>query len=629
VCGIAGIVNKAGHMAPAQLESLVRAMTLTMEHRGPDDAGVWIAADAHVALGHRRLSIIDVSSAGHQPMFSADGRSVIVFNGELYNFRELRADMEREGVHFRTNSDTEVLIAALQRFGTDALPRLDAMFAFGYYDVQSRELLLARDIFGEKPLYYIDTPEYLAFASELHALTSLPFFDATVSTEAIASYLCFQYVPAPQSIYKSVRKLLPGHWLRMDADGAVNVGRYFSFTTSSAQTSGRDLDDLADELEAILETSLRRRLISDVPLGAFLSGGVDSTAVAAIARRRLGAELKTYSIGFEGHKDSEHLDAAEIAAHLGTVHKDQVLTANAVDLGTHVGSVLDEPNGDTSCLPTFLLSQFARREVTVALSGDGGDELFGGYGRYFNTVDEWTRKKANDSSLGWWHAGAVYISNRILVFPDEELERVVSVIPTDLRASLLELRNGIDRDPRPLLNVLRELDARHYMPGAVLAKVDRMSMQHSLEVRAPLIGIDVARFAMNLAADDCYQNGQGKLVLKRVASRYVPAEWMARPKRGFGLPMDMWGARQLMPALDGLIRSPDCRLAEWIPHANLVRYLDHLGAEFHAYRAWALFVLEHWLRTHPAAPEVRLSVSPTISRKQSVVARWSARLVQR
>jgi asparagine synthase (glutamine-hydrolysing) len=602
VCGIAGIVNK-GRMAPEQLESLARAMALTMAHRGPDDAGVWVAPDAHVALAHRRLSIIDVSEAGHQPMFSADGRAVITFNGELYNFRELRADMERRGVEFRTHSDTEVLLAALQRFGADALPRLDAMFAFGYYDLHSRELLLARDIFGEKPLYYLETAECLAFASELHALTKLPSFDATISTDAIASYLCFQYVPAPQAIYQSVRKLEPGHWLRVGAEGTLTSGRYFSFVTSSAQTSGRNLDDLADELEAILETSLRRRLISDVPLGAFLSGGVDSTAVAAIARRKLGAELKTFSIGFEGHKDSEHLEAAEIAAHLGTVHKDQVLTANAVELGKHVGSVLDEPNGDTSCLPTFLLSQFARREVTVALSGDGGDELFGGYGRYFNTVDEWTRKKARDPQLAWWQAGAVYVSQRILVFPDDELERVFSVIPGSLRASLLELRNGIDRDSRPLLNVLRELDARHYMPGAVLAKVDRMSMQHSLEVRAPLLGIDVARFAMTLASDDCYRAGQGKRVLKRVASRYVPAEWMARPKRGFGLPMDMWGARQLLPALDALIRTPDCRLAEWIPHANLVRYLDHLRSEFHPYRAWALFVLEHWLRTHPAVPD--------------------------
>ncbi len=482
-------------------------MAQTMAHRGPDDEGVWIAPDARIALAHRRLSIIDVSHAGHQPMSSADGRSVIVFNGELYNFRELRAEMERDGVHFRTNSDTEVLLAALRRLGTDALPRLDAMFAFGYYDIQTRELLLARDIFGEKPLYYIDTPVYLAFASELHALTLLPFFDATVSTDAIASYLCFQYVPAPQSIYKSVRKLQPGHWLRVSADGSANAGRYFSFTTSSAQTSGRDLDDLADELEAILETSLRRRLISDVPLGAFLSGGVDSTAVAAIARHRLGAELKTYSIGFEGHRDSEHLEAAAIAAHLGTVHKDQVLTANAVDLGTHVGSVLDEPNGDTSCLPTFLLSQFARREVTVALSGDGGDELFGGYGRYFNTVDEWTRKKANDSALAWWHAGAVYVSSRILVFPDEELERVVGVIPADLRALLDELRNGIDRDSRPLLNVLRELDARELHARRRTRK--GRSHEHAALARGPRAA------AWNRCRAVCHESGGRRLLSRR------------------------------------------------------------------------------------------------------------------
>jgi asparagine synthase (glutamine-hydrolysing) len=613
VCGIAGIVNKSGRIGPAQLDSLARAMSQTMVHRGPDDAGIWIAPDAHIALAHRRLSIIDVSAAGHQPMYGMDRRTIIVFNGELYNFRELREELEHEGVQFRTHSDTEVLLAHLRRSGTDALARFDAMFAFAYYDCDTRELLLARDIFGEKPLYYIDTPDYFAFASELHALTCLPFFDPGVSADAVASYLCFQYIPAPHTIYSSAKKLLPAHWLRLGADGSATIKPYFSFVTSGEQESGRRIDDLADELEAILERSLRRRLISDVPLGAFLSGGVDSTTVAAIATRRLGVDLKTFSIGFQGHKDSEHLDAAAIAAHLSTRHRDKVLSANAVELGKHVGSVLDEPNGDTSCLPTYLLSAFARQDVTVALSGDGGDELFGGYGRYFNTVDEWARKKAGDPALGWWSAGAVYMSSRILVFPDDELERVCGALPAGLGALLGGLRRGIDQDPRPLLNVLRELDARHYMPGAVLAKVDRMSMQHSLEVRAPLLGIDVARFAMKLAAGDCYQAGQGKLVLKRVASRYVPAEWMARPKRGFGLPMDMWGAERLLPALTKLLNSEDCRLSSWIPHRNLANYLNHLASDFHAYRAWALFVLENWLQTHPAIPELSTQHSQSLA----------------
>ena len=318
--------------------------------------------------------------------------------------------------------------------------------------------------------------------------------------------------------------------------------------------------------------------------------------------KRLGIPLQTFSIGFESHRDSEHFDAAEIARHLGTHHRERVLAADAIKLGEHIGRVLDEPNGDTSCLPTYLLSGFARESVTVALSGDGGDERFGGYGRYFNTVDEWSRKRKGDPQLSWWSAGAVYLSNRILVFPDDELERLMGAIPKSFAELLAGMRGDIDRNARPLLNVVRELDARTYMPGAVLPKVDRMSMQHSLEVRAPLLGIDVARFAMGLAADDCYAAGQGKLVLKRVAERYLPSNWMRRPKRGFGLPMDMWGADTLMPVIEEQLLDHKSRLAEWIAPRQIQAYVKRLRQEFHPYRAWALFILETWLRTHPARP---------------------------
>ena len=389
MCGIAGIVDKRGKLGPARLAQLATEAADRMRHRGPDDSGTWLSPDGRCAVSHRRLSIIDVSSAGHQPMASKTGRSVITFNGEIYNFLELKHELEAQGAMFRSSSDTEVLLEMLERAGQKALPRLDAMFALGYYDISCQELLLARDIFGEKPLYYVDHENYFAFASELHALANLPGFDARIDRSSIASYLCFQYVPTPQTIYRSARKLPPASYLTVGPSGAVTIRPYYSFATSAAEHSARSLDDLADELEAILLTSLRRRLISDVPLGAFLSGGVDSSTVAALVTKKLGMLLQTFSIGFANHPDSEHLEAAEIARMLGTDHRDRVLSADAIELGHHIGTVLDEPNADSSCLPTFLLSGFAREHVTVALSGDGGDEMFGGYGRYFATVDEW------------------------------------------------------------------------------------------------------------------------------------------------------------------------------------------------------------------------------------------------
>ncbi len=548
-------------------------------------------------------------------MISPDEQYVLTFNGEIYNFSELRLELEAQGETFRSRSDTEVLLKGLMRYEQALLPKLDAMFAFGFYDVGKRELLLARDIFGEKPLYYVDTPDYFAFASELHALTRLPDFDPSIDDEAIGTYLSLQYVACPQSIYRACRKLPPGHWLVLDATGTIVMEPYFSFSTSPNQTSGRPLDDLADELESLLITSVRRRLISDVPLGAFLSGGVDSATIAAIATRKLGIDLKTYSIGFEGQPDSEHHDARAIAHHLGTDHHEKVLTPDALSLANHIGEVLDEPNADTSCLPTYLVSQFARESVTVAMSGDGGDELFGGYGRYFVTVDEWQRKRDGSRALDWWRAGDVYLSNRILVFPDEELQKLFRPLPGGIAGYLERSRKAIAADTRPLLNVLREFDAATYMPGAVLAKVDRMSMQHSLEVRAPLLGIDIAKFAMKLAADDCYSDGQGKLVLKRVASRYLPPDWMSRPKRGFGLPMNLWSSEILLPALRSLALARDSRLHEWIAPDRLHAFVDDLTREFHPYRAWSLFILESWLRTHPAVSASKpaaLSNDPTV-----------------
>ena len=604
MCGIAGIVSKDARIAPSDLAILAKAMADCMPYRGPDDAGLWLSPDGRCALSHRRLSIIDLSASGHQPMVSDDNQSAIAFNGEIYNFLEIRRELESQGERFKTQSDTEVLLTLVRRWGTKWLPKLDAMFAFGYYDCQNRELILARDGFGEKPLYYVETERYFAFASELHALSGLPGFDSNIDLDTVATYLSLQYVPSPKTIYQRAQKLPPGCCLRQKPGAAPSVERYFQFTTGSVRTSKRSLDDLADELEAILVTSLRRRLISDVPLGAFLSGGIDSSTVAALVTKKLGVPLKTFSIGFAGQPDSEHLDAAAIAQHLGTEHHEQVLQGYSLELGRHIGSVLDEPNGDSSCLPTYLVSRHARETVTVAISGDGGDEMFGGYGRYFATVDEDDRNRSKLLNLGWWSAGAAYISSRTLVFRDQDIALLFGEVPAGLADLLLRLRKQLNEDSRPLLNVLRELDANTYLPGAVLAKVDRMSMQHSLEVRTPFLGMEVARFAADLAADDCYERGQGKLVLKRVASRYLPAEWLARPKRGFGLPPHVWNKEHILPLVRPLLAQDSC-LGAWIDRKRMAAFLERQETEFSAYACWHLFILETWLRTHPATPADR------------------------
>jgi asparagine synthase (glutamine-hydrolysing) len=599
MCGIAGIVDKSARFGRDELAALARLMADEMVHRGPDDSGVWVSQDGRIALSQRRLAIIDTSPAGHQPMASHDGTCHITFNGEIYNFQELRQRLEAQGAVFHTRTDTEVLIQLLERKGRDALDDLDAMFAFAWYDQKTGRLLLARDIFGEKPLYYIDSPSYFAFASELSALTRLPDFDARIDAATIARYLAYQYVPAPETIYRSVAKLPPGCVLTREADGSFAVDRYYRFKADGRASSERPLAELGDELEAILATSVKRRLISDVPIGAFLSGGVDSSTVVALASRILKEPVKTFTIGFEGFPDSEHLDAAEMARAIGTDHHEKLLRPDGVALCELIGRVIDEPNADSSCLPTYLLSAYTREKVTVALSGDGGDELFGGYGRYMATVDEGGRKQ-RDGGMEWWTPGIAYWSSRILVYPEDEVAALTGGVPKSLAAELAAARASLDSDERPLIHRMREIDAAHYMPGAVLAKVDRMSMQSSLEVRAPLIGRDVAQFAMGLAADECYSQGQGKRVLKEVARRYLPIEWLNRPKRGFGLPMGLWGASSLLPAARQLLLQQEARLTAWIPRERIEGYLDRMSSDFNAYRVWSLLILENWLRHHPA-----------------------------
>ncbi|MBI5849894.1 MAG: asparagine synthase (glutamine-hydrolyzing) [Planctomycetes bacterium] len=601
MCGIAGIVDHRGNRSAQELERIAAAMADAMPYRGPDDRGTWVSPDGRCAFGHRRLSIIDTSSGGHQPFVDEAARVAITFNGEIYNYRELKQDLEAAGHRFRTKSDTEVLLALVTEHRERAFEQLDGQFAFGFWDATDRSLLLGRDPFGEKPLYFAQGDGWFAFASELHALARVPGFDPAIDRDTIAEYLALQYVDAPRSIWRNASKLRPGHWLRLDGEGRVRTGRHFAFEPRGGVRPSRPMPELADELEDILLRLVERRMIADVPLGAFLSGGVDSSTVVALMTKALGGTVKTFSIGFENSPDeTEHLYARQIAQHLGTEHHDRVLELEVLPLLHHIGTVLDEPNGDSSCLPTFLVSKIAKERVTVCLSGDGGDEMFGGYGRYFATLQDEAR------DIPGFDAGRWYYGSRMLIHLDEHLAELFGEVPPRTKALLGSLRRRLSREPGPLLHRMRAHDAAHYMPGAVLPKVDRMSMQHSLEVRTPFLSRELAAFCEQLAVDDLYRDTtlhgpQGKLVLKELAQRYIPRAWLDRKKMGFGVPTKTgWGKDALVSWLRELVLGSDAKLAAWIDKRGREAFVRRQDASFSFYQSWLVLVLELWLRNHDA-----------------------------
>ena len=479
MCGIAGILSESGVFDTDPLRRIVTAMRDSMVHRGPDDAGLWVDPDGGCALAHRRLAIIDLSADGRQPMGNADGSVQVTFNGEIYNFQGLRDDLIAQGHHFHSHTDTEVIPHLFESFDPAQVSRLDGMFAFGVWHRPRRRLLLARDPFGKKPLYYAQGPGWFAFASELQALTRVPGFDATIDPDALAYYLMLQYIPAPFSIYRSVRKLLPGSTLVVEADGgAIRVRepqRYFRF--SPAEPPGRGGPSYAEreeELRRRVREAVRKRLMSDVPLGAFLSGGVDSALVAAMVTQELGQPLSTFSIGFGGTTETEHEYAREVAQHLGTDHHEEILQPDALQLVHEIADRLDEPNGDSSCLPTYLLSRYTRGHVTVALSGDGGDELFGGYGRYRDTLMEQgsgLKRLVRTLRTGRGYTPADgYLSPRWLIFQPEQVGSLTGGLPPAVAQSLADWRTALNDPGQPLLHRMRALDAETYLPGAVLAQ---------------------------------------------------------------------------------------------------------------------------------------------------------------
>ncbi len=539
MCGIAGLLNfDRRRLATEAATALIGRMNKSQVHRGPDAEGAWVDRDGYCHLGHRRLSIIDLAASANQPMMGAQGRYVVVFNGEIYNYKVLRAELEARGVVFRTQSDTEVLIEAFAAYGHDAFTRCDGQFAVAIFDTTTKRLVLARDRAGEKPLYFTARPGLFAFASELRALLELPGPSPVLSEQSLALYMALRYVPAPGTIFEGIHKLEPGSVLEVGPDGEMRKGRYFTFEIDDAAAAKpQDIAQFADEVEDALEESLRDRLNSDVPLGAFLSRGIDSSLACAILAKRMNRPVKSFTIGFEGDERSEHVAAADIAAHLGIEHRSFVFGASDFDrTSAECGRLLDEPNGDHSCIPVYLLSQLAREEVTVAISGDAGDELYAGYGRYMVFMQQ-NKERA-------WHGGgdiaAAYLETMLPVYPWAAIRETLPGGMGAVTAFADSMGGVFARHGRTMLNAVRLLDFQSYLPGQVLAKVDRMSMRHGLEVRTPYLSPRMLALSSRATSTACVDQSGQKAVLRRILGKYLPPVHALAPKQGFGMPRSVF-----------------------------------------------------------------------------------------
>lgn len=584
MCGIAGAVAPADRAINLQR---LEAMTNVIAHRGPDASGIWASPDGRVGLGHRRLSIIDLSTAGAQPMASASGRYTVSFNGEIYNFTALRRELESVGIRFRGHSDTEVMLAAFEQWGISAaLPRLAGMFALAVWDATEGTLWIARDRIGIKPLYYSAVDCGLAFASELRALVVWQGKVPPVSAQGLTEFLRLGYVPGPASIFEGIYKLPPGCFAVFRSGVLTEPQAYWKLTDVVRAGMAQPLADTRqalDTLEAKLRGAVASHMVSDVPLGAFLSGGIDSSTVVALMQAQSSRPVKTFSIGFHEHGYNEAQHAAEVARHLGTEHTELYVTdADARAVIPQLPDIYDEPFADASQIPTFLVSQLTRQHVTVALSGDGGDELFAGYNRYVFVARFWQRLRVlplplrklaaralSSLSPAAWdaffeRAGPVLPRHLVPALPGQKMHKVASILPS---RSLLALHGRLVAqwtNPKAILDaswfhdgLLWETqlgrddtlsdpqqqmvwDAQTYLVDDILTKVDRASMRVGLEARVPLLDHEVVEFAWRIPMSMKLKDGSGKWLLKQLLYRHVPPALVDRPKMGFSVPVDAW-----------------------------------------------------------------------------------------
>ncbi len=630
MCGIVGYWSNDPNFGG----ELTRALA-AIHHRGPDDEGIWYGNG--IALGHRRLSILDLSTAGHQPMLSKDGRFVMVFNGEVYNYRTIRKELEALGHQFHGTGDSEVLLVALAHWGVEsAVRRFIGMFAIALWDKQEKTLSLIRDRLGVKPLYYGWDGKNICFSSELKALRELTGFKVEIDRTALGEYFQFGYINAPRSIYRNVFKVMPGCWVRFDQSGNKTEHQYWSVLDALTQPLTGSEDELADQLESLLVDAFSLRMVSDVPVGVFLSGGVDSSVLAALLQKDRQNPIHTFTIGFnEAHVD-ESIHAKRVAEYLGTRHTELILgTDQAKHILPNWSKLYDEPFADSSGIPTYLVSRMAGEQVKVVLSADGGDELFSGYNAYNSTIHGWGRRNRFPSLVRGIAGGVLKrlpleTINTILDFSPLSAQmrnlvkdkttwkanRIMDWVCTDkpgvyyersmahwqpqeissLLGSYSPPRERSDFYPGELAEQLCLWDLHNYLPGDILAKVDRATMAASIEGREPLIDHRVVEFAFRLPLSMRRGSLGGKHLLKKVLYKHVPRELVDRPKQGFGIPLASWLQGDMSYMLDEYLNQERIRsegLLDDVAVHRIVRGFKQ-GHDKLANKVWSLLAFQIW-----------------------------------
>ena len=610
MCGIAGFV---GNGSGKELE----AMSREIAHRGPDDSGLYLGNG--IGLAFRRLSIIDLSPAGHQPMWSKDKSIAIIFNGEIYNYRELREQLEKRGTSFVSHSDTEVILELYQTKGEDCFAELSGMFAIALYDFQKQKLVLARDRMGEKPLYWSRQNGTLSFASEMRALISSGFVSKQINHRALEKYLLFDYVPTPSSMLAGVEKLAPASYLVYENDTVRTV----SFWKAPLLSPEVAEADVIAGLDTRLDESVASQLVSDVPLGVFLSGGIDSSTVAWYAQKHASVKMDTFSIGFDSADFDESSYARSVASHLGTNHHERMVTANDALKAVHaVPEVFSEPVADASVLPTILLSEFAKKNVTVALGGDGADELFAGYptfgadavARLYQAVPrpmrEMVRKAVSALPADESYFGAIFNAKKFTgsdeadtefrhmewlgSFSREGRESLLGSAGNSAFDDVVRYRNEFPQNDA--LNRLLYVYARTYLMDGVLVKVDRASMHYGLEVRAPFLSKEIVEYAFSLPSHLKYRNGTSKYLLKKIMQGRLPDGILQRKKKGFGIPLARWLKHELKPLCTDLLSPSELGKHGLLNPAYVNQLMtEHFeGRQDNRKQLWNLMVFQMW-----------------------------------